>query len=72
MGRKILKKSFNCGSPGIGSSDGLGVVKAGSKEVESQLLGSQGSTRCGLLIHPFPSCGQNIPNPLLFRLLVRF
>ena len=73
VGRKILKKSFTCGSPGIGSTEGLGVVKAGSKEVDSQVLGTKGSTRCGLLIHPSPSCklrktrpsnayGRNIPN----------
>ena len=73
MGRKILKKSFTCGSPGIGSTEGLGVVKAGSKEVDSQVLGTKGSTRCGLLIHPSPSCklrktrpsnayGRDIPN----------
>ena len=56
VGRKILKKSFTCGLPGVGSSDGLGVVKVGSKEVDSQELGTKGSTRCGLLIHPSPSC----------------
>ena len=73
VGRKILKKSLTCGSPAIGSSDGLCVVKVGSKEVDSQELGTKGSTRCGLLIHPSPSCklrrtrpsnayGRNIPN----------
>ena len=73
MGRKILKKSFTCGLPGVGSSDGLGVVKVGSKVVDCQELGTKGSTRGGLLIHPSPPCklrntrpgnayGRNIPN----------